>query len=216
MKVRYFTTMLIQLNTDLPHFPPDRPGQQVTSLADDDIKDIMYHTMPNMWKEKKVEQGYDYLDGHINVIAEFFETNIESLEKSIPPSVPSRNNRKSKKGIKKRKAMTFNNSEDKDSDRGQKGTKFCQYHGTCGHTTDQGTTLKALVKQVKQKRSKHFDNNKRFTMHEVKAIVQKQIKKALKQKQRKRTEELQTFKKMSVSDSDQESMNNSSSEEGEV
>ena len=46
-------------------------------------------------------------------------------------------------------------------------------------------------------------------------MVQK-IKKALKQKKRKCTEELHILKKMSVSDSDQESIISSSSEEGEV
>ena len=55
MKVRSFTTRLIQLNTYLPYFPPDRPGQLVTSLPDDDIKEILYHAMPNMWKKKMVE-----------------------------------------------------------------------------------------------------------------------------------------------------------------
>ena len=46
-------------------------------------------------------------------------------------------------------------------------------------------------------------------------MVQKQVKKALKQK-KKRTEDLSAFGKMSVSDSDQVSMNSSSSEEGEI
>ena len=45
---------------------------------------------------------------------------------------------------------------------------------------------------------------------------QKQVKKALTQKNRKRTEELGAFKKMSVSDSDQESMNSSSCKKDEV
>ena len=59
MKVRSFTTRLVKLNTYLPHFPPDRPGQLVTSLHDDDIKEFLYHAMPNMWKRKMVEQGYN-------------------------------------------------------------------------------------------------------------------------------------------------------------
>ena len=83
MKVRSFTTRLIQLNTYLPYFPPDRPGQLVTSLPDDDIKEILYHAMPNTWKKKMIEQGYNYLDGPIHAMAEFFETRIENLEKSI-------------------------------------------------------------------------------------------------------------------------------------
>ena len=56
-------------------------------------------------------------------------------------------------------------------------------------TTDQCTTLKALIKKAKQKKSKHFDKKKSFTKHEVNVMVQKQVKKALKQKKRKHTEE---------------------------
>ena len=82
-------------------------------------------------------------------MAEFFKTRIENLKKSIPQIVPSRDNMKGKKGSKKRKTVTFNNSEEKDSDEGQKGKKFCQYHSSCGHTMYQCTTLRALVKQAK-------------------------------------------------------------------
>ena len=53
-----------------------------------------------------------------------------------------------------------------------------------------------------------------FTRHEVNAMVQKQVKKALEMIKRRRTEELCAFKKMSVSDSDQESIGSSTSEEG--
>ena len=84
-----------------------------------------------------------------------------------------KNNKKSKKGSKKRKAVTFNNYEDKDSDQGHTGKKFYQYHGMCGHTTDQCTTLKALDKQAKQKKSKNFDKKKRFIKHLVNVMVQK-------------------------------------------
>ena len=87
-------------------------------------------------------------------MAEFFVLRIENMEKSFPLSVPSRNNRKSKKGAKKSKSVTYNDSEDEDSDQGHTGKKFCQYNGTCRHTTDQCITLKALVKQAKQKRSR--------------------------------------------------------------
>ena len=104
------------MNTYLPYFPTDLPDQLVTSLPDDDIKEIIYHGMPNTWKKKMVEQGYSSLDGPIHSIAEFFERRIESLEKSIPPSVPSRNSKINKNGSKKIKAITFDDSEDKDSE----------------------------------------------------------------------------------------------------
>ena len=42
MKVRSFTTRLLQLNMYQPFFPLDRPGQLVASLPDHDIKKILY------------------------------------------------------------------------------------------------------------------------------------------------------------------------------
>ena len=80
MKVQSFTTRLIQLNTYLLYFPPDRPGQLVTSFPDDDIKENLHHAMPNPWKKKMVEQGYNYIDCPILSMAEFFETRIKNLE----------------------------------------------------------------------------------------------------------------------------------------
>ena len=118
--------------------------------------------MPNKWGKKIVEQGYNYLDGPIHSVAEFFETRIENLEKSIPPSVISRNNRKSKQGSKQRKLVPFDSSDDEDSDQGHSGKKFCQYQGTCGHTMDQCTTLKALVKQEKKKKAIILTRRKSF------------------------------------------------------
>ena len=105
--------------------------------------------MPNTWEKKKVEKGYNYLEGPIHAMTEFFETRIEKLEKSIPPSVPLRNKKKSKKASKKRKSVTFSDSDDEDSDQGHTGKKFCQYHSTCGYTTDQCNTLEALARQAK-------------------------------------------------------------------
>ena len=63
--------------------------------------------MPDTWKKKMVEQGCNYLDGPIHSMAKLFKIRIENLEKSIPPSVPSRNNKKFKKGSNKRKSVTF-------------------------------------------------------------------------------------------------------------
>ena len=56
----------------LPYFPPDRLGQLVISFSNDDIKEILYHTMSNMWKKKMVEQEDYYLDGPIHSMTEFF------------------------------------------------------------------------------------------------------------------------------------------------
>ena len=65
MKVSTFTDRLIQLNKYLPYFPPDHVRQMVTALLDDEVKEIIYHAMPNSWRKKKTEQGYNYLDRSI-------------------------------------------------------------------------------------------------------------------------------------------------------
>ena len=90
MKARTFTTRLIQLNTYLLYFSPDSPGQLVASLPNDDIKKIPYHSMPNAWEKNIVEQRYNYLDGPIHYLADFFEIKKENLEKLILPCDPSR------------------------------------------------------------------------------------------------------------------------------
>ena len=135
----------------LLYFSPDHPGQLVTSLPDDD-KEILYHAMINTRKKKMIEQGYNYLDGPIHSTAEFFETRIKNLEKLIPPSLFSRNRKKNKKGSKKKKSITFEDSEGEDLDEGHKGEKFCQCCSTRGHITDECTTLKALIMQAKRKK----------------------------------------------------------------
>ena len=37
--------------------------------------------MPNMGEKKMVDQRYNYLDGPIHAMAEFFKTRIENIEK---------------------------------------------------------------------------------------------------------------------------------------
>ena len=91
--------------------------------------------------------------------------------------------------------MPFGDSEDEDSENEHQGKKIFQllwhvrtYYGRTHY-------LKMLTKQANQKKGKHFKKKKRYTKHKVNVMVQKQVKKALKQKKRKRTEELRAFEK---------------------
>ena len=84
-----------------------------------------------------------------------FETWIENLEKLIPSCVPSRNNRKSKEGSKKRKAVAVNNSDDEETDQGHTGKKVLSvpwhvrtYHGSMYHTQGTGQASKAEKEQT--------------------------------------------------------------------
>ena len=87
MKVCAFTTRLSQ------YFLPDYPCQFVTPLPNDEIKKILYHTMPNFWK-KMTEQGYNYYDGSIQYMAEFFDTRIKNLERYNFLEISQRNGKR--------------------------------------------------------------------------------------------------------------------------
>ena len=83
-----------------------------------------------------IEHVYNYLDGPIHSMVEFFEIKIEHLEKSIPPRIHPRNKKTKKRGSKNRKALTYKGSEDENFNKVKKGKTFCQYHDTCKYTTD--------------------------------------------------------------------------------
>ena len=57
----------------------------VTAMPNDEVKEILYHTMPNLWRKKMTKQGYNYLDRSIQEMSVFFETRVENLESPAPP-----------------------------------------------------------------------------------------------------------------------------------
>ena len=102
-----------------------------TALSDDEVKEILYHAMHNLWRKKMTEQDYNYLDKSIQEMSGFFETRVENLETQAPlPAVRSLPRKKKRKNSKKRKAVSYEDS-DKDTSDDKKPTskkKFCQYH----------------------------------------------------------------------------------------
>ena len=133
----------------------------------------------------------------------FFETRVENLEiPAPPPAVRSL----SRKKTKKRKAISFENS-DKDSSDDEKPPskkKFCQYHGKCSHPMDECTTLMAQIKKAESNKYKEYGkgSKKIYTKHEVSVIIEKKLKKAFKER-KKRKQKLCTFEKMEVSGSEE-------------
>ena len=56
----------------------------------------MYHSMPTTWKNKMIEQGFNYADSTIKEMTDFFETKVENLE-------PKEDKKKSSAAAKKPK-----------------------------------------------------------------------------------------------------------------
>ena len=65
MKLHSFISRLQELNAYLEEFLPDTKGQETAPLPADEIMDIIYHSMPSTWKNKMIEQGFNYSDSTI-------------------------------------------------------------------------------------------------------------------------------------------------------
>ena len=145
----------------------------VTALPDDEVKEILYHVMPNFWRKKMTEQGYNYLDRSIQEMSGFFATRVENLETPAPLSaVRSLTRKKKKKNSKKWKGFSFEDSGEDSSDNIKPSSKkkFCQYHEKYSHSMDKCTTLKALIKKTLSNKPKGYKkgSEKTYTKHDVK------------------------------------------------
>ena len=76
MKLYIFISRLQDLNANLEEFLPNTEGQETAPLPSDEIMDIIHHSMPITWKNKMIEQGFNYVDSTIKEMSDFFETRI--------------------------------------------------------------------------------------------------------------------------------------------
>ena len=67
--------------------------------------DIIYHSTPTTWKNKIIEQGFNYADSTIKELSDFFETGVENLElkEENKKSSVAAKKAKEKKSLRKRK-----------------------------------------------------------------------------------------------------------------
>ena len=72
--------------------------------------DIIYHFMPIMWKNKMIEQGFNYADSLIKEMTDFFETRVENLEPKEEKKKISTAAKKSLKKIKTKKRVDSDSS----------------------------------------------------------------------------------------------------------
>ena len=117
-----------------------------------------------------IEQGYNYLDSSIQHMIVCFETRIENLER-FDNKKDSKNNQHNKSN-KRRKYSNNNVSDEKSSKGTETGKKYCQYHGTCRHSTNECTLVKTLV-QKEQKKKQKASKERKYTKHEINILVKK-------------------------------------------
>ena len=72
--------------------------------------DIIYHSIPNMWKNKMIEQGFNHANCNDEEMTYFFTTRVEKLERrgNKKKFFVSSKKKKDKRGNKKRKRDHLN------------------------------------------------------------------------------------------------------------
>ena len=115
-----------------------------------------------MWKNKMIEQGFNYTGFTIKEMTDFFEIRVESLEPKVEKKKSSAAAKKSKKNFKKRKledsdSSVVESSEDSNVERCL-NRKYCFLHSKCSRSTDNYNDWCAMVNQHKQKIKQKFQD----------------------------------------------------------
>ena len=77
----------------------------------DKIIDIIYHSMHVTWKNKMIDQGFNYADSTIKEMTDFFQTRVENLEPQGDKKIlMTAKKLKEKKSLKKWKQNDLNSS----------------------------------------------------------------------------------------------------------
>ena len=91
-------------------FPPDTEGHETAPLPADEIMDIIYHSMTMTWKNKMIEQDFNYSNSTIKEMSDFFETRVENSEPKEDRKKSSTAAKSTLKKAKKRKREDSNSS----------------------------------------------------------------------------------------------------------
>ena len=162
MKLSSFISRPQELHAYLVEFLPDTEGQETAPLPADEITDIIYHSMPTKWKNKMIEQAFNYADSTFKEMSEFFESRVKNLEPKEDKKKSSATSRKTLEKIKKRHREDSDSSVVESSEESTKALhpskKYCILQGKRRHSTDCCKDLCTMVNKHKQKKEKNFRN----------------------------------------------------------
>ena len=156
MNLRSFISRLQQLNAYLEDYLPYTEEQETAPLPADEIMDIIYYSMTTTWKNKMIEQSFNYADFTAKEMTDFFETRLEHLKSKEDKKKSSSVDNKGKENNsnKKRKQADTDSSvvdfSEESSMEYKPIKKYCILYGKCSYSTD----LRDTVNKHKQKKRK--------------------------------------------------------------
>jgi len=115
MKVKHYASRLVHINeVEIPLLPPNHNDEQM--FTDQEIIEILHHSLPNSWKREATSRGFDPFNGQtVQTVVEFYE-NLEAADEGFeqvkkPSSKKKTSPSKQKSGDRKRKKF------------------YCKHHG---------------------------------------------------------------------------------------
>ena len=136
----YFTAIQRINNEEIPHLPPGRNDQQLSS--DEEVLEIIHFGLPNSWKNEMARQGFDPLTTmNMASLLEFCQR-LEDLPEFQPVE---------------RKPSSTDNKKKSSPKKSTGGDKYCLIHGKGSHDSNDCNTLKAQAKRLKDDRSSKSD-----------------------------------------------------------
>jgi hypothetical protein len=151
MSVRQYYQNLYRINTqEIPNLPPFGDRQ---SFREDEFIDIILYGTPGSWAREMERQGFDPMDHTAEEVVAFMEQ-LESAEAHDKTATKVESKKTDKSSPNKKKSSKEDSSK--------KGTKYCEIHGHCNHTSEECRTSKKRYKSDKSDSKKQYakGNNK--------------------------------------------------------
>ena len=151
MSVRQYYQNLYHINTqEIPSLPPFGTCQ---SFCEDKFIDIILYGTPGSWAREMECQGFDPMDHTAEEVVAFMEQ-LESAEAHDKTATKVESKKTDKSSPNKKKSSKEDSSK--------KGTKYCEIHGHCNHTSEECRTSKKRYKSDKSDSKKQYakGNNK--------------------------------------------------------
>ena len=205
---------LTEINGFLARFPPFGDDQ---SLPDEEIMDIAEYATPSTWQKAMIMHGFDPLDSTVSEFVEFCErlefSETTDISKGKNSQADSKNGHNGAISHAKPTARGNLNRKRKEPE-ADASEKFCVYHNVYGHDTGRCKVVLAQAKRMRgtweaSRKKVHFnkdDPKSTKNKEELHTLVEDAVKRALKEKKRKTTEDnqfnIKEFENIDLSASD--------------
>ena len=190
MTTREYIACVNEINSYLTSFPPFQRNQ---ALREDEVLDLLEFGVPSTWQKEFWRQGYDPISKSISEFTDFCER--LEFTKDLHDSVRggkrkrlrTKDDQKASENADSKRKSTAESSRKRSrtSTGNSTGSKWCEYHQTSGHDTNECKVILAQARRMRQSWENKSESQKREERQSKKneqlnTIVAQQVKDILK------------------------------------